>query len=135
MPDASLPIFLTDTHPLIWLLNNPARLGPQATAAFEAVDQGKALLIVPAIVVAELIYLANRGRVIVDLETTLGYLNKHPAIEMPDLALAVVLSMRIATAIPEMHDWLIACEAKLRNATLLTRDVQIVAAQFVPTVW
>lgn len=135
MPETTLPIFVTDTHALLWLLNAPERLGPQAAAAFEAVDQGKALLIVPAIVVAELIYIADRGRVSVDLEMTLDYLRKHPAIDLPDMTLVVVLAMRSATAIPEMHDRLIACEAKLRNATLRTRDAQIVAARFVPTVW
>jgi hypothetical protein len=39
------------------------------------------------------------------------------------------------TAIPEMHDRLIACEAHLRNATVLTRDPQIVASGFVSTLW
>ena len=92
-------------------------------------------MVVPAIVIAELIFIGARGRVAVDLEKTLADLARHPAIETPDLALAVVLAMRSATAIPEMHDRLIACEALLRNAVLITRDPLIIAANWVTTVW
>jgi PIN domain nuclease of toxin-antitoxin system len=135
MPPGTLPIYVTDTHALIWLMNEPERLGVRAQAAFDAVDRGKALLIVPAIVVAEIIFTAARGRVTIDVSKTMAYLTQHPAIELVDLSIAVVLTMRTATVIPEMHDRLIACEAFLRKATLITVDRSIVTSRFVPTVW
>lgn len=135
MSPGTLPLYVTDTHALSWLMNEPERLGVRAQAAFDAVDRGKALLIVPAIVVAEIIFTAARGRVVIDVDKTIHHLAQHPAIEMADLSLAVVLSMRIATIVPEMHDRLIACEAYIRKATLITIDRSIVASGFVPTVW
>ncbi len=34
--------YVTDTHALIWYLENSPRLGSQARAAFDACDQGEA---------------------------------------------------------------------------------------------
>jgi len=135
MSTYNLPVYVTDTHALIWLMNEPERLGVRAQAAFDAVDRGKALLLVPAIVVAEIIFTAARGRVVIDVSKTMAYLTQHPAIELVDLSIAVVLTMRTATVIPEMHDRLIVCEAFLRQATLITIDRSIVTSGFVPTIW
>lgn len=135
MSTGNLPIYVTDTHALIWLMNEPERLGVRAQAAFDAVDRGKALLIVPAIVIAKLIFTAARGRITIDVGKMLAHLTQHPAIEIVDLSIAVVLAMQTATSISEMHDRLIACEAYIRQATLITVDRSIVAARFVPTVW
>lgn len=135
MAETTLPIYVTDTHALIWLMNDSARLGEKAAAAFSAVDQGQALLIVPAIVLAELIFLVERGRVAIDLDQTLQRLHAHPAIETVGLSWPTVLALRSTTTVPEMHDRLIVCEALLHNATLITRDVTITASALVPTIW
>jgi PIN domain nuclease of toxin-antitoxin system len=56
--------YVVDTHALIWFLERSTRLGAQAAAALR---DDAARLVVPAIVLAEVKYLADRGRV----ETTL----------------------------------------------------------------
>ena len=52
------PTYVADTHALWWYLNSSDRLSPAADAVFRLVETGNALLIIPAIVVAELYFLS-----------------------------------------------------------------------------
>jgi PIN domain nuclease of toxin-antitoxin system len=53
------PIYVVDTHALIWYLVDALKLGAQAAEVFSEAERGKTRLIVSAIVVAEMYY-ANR---------------------------------------------------------------------------
>lgn len=50
MHSSNLPIYITDTHSLIWYLINSSKLSFEANKAFEEIEAGKAQLIIPAIV-------------------------------------------------------------------------------------
>jgi PIN domain nuclease of toxin-antitoxin system len=50
------PFYVVDTHALIWDLLNDKKLGQQAKVIFQAAEQNQTILIVPAIVLAELYY-------------------------------------------------------------------------------
>lgn len=55
-----MPDFVTDTHSLIWHLEDDPRLGPAARRAFDACDQGMGIIYVPTICLVEIIYLQER---------------------------------------------------------------------------
>jgi PIN domain nuclease of toxin-antitoxin system len=130
-----MALYIPDTHCLIWQATAAPQLGAQAIAILAQVDQGDAQLIIPAIVVAELLFTIERRKLPINFDLLLQRWQANPAIEIVPLALDALLLMRTVTTIPEMHDRLIACEAHLRGATLITRDPLIIAAGFVPTVW
>ena len=132
---ADPPSYVTDTHSLIWYLYASPKLGKGALAAFEAVGRNEARLVVPAIVVAELVYIAERGKVAVDVDWVIRKLSENPAIEITPLSVDRVLAMRGLGAIPEMHDRLIATEARLRGAKVITKDAEMRDAKVVETVW
>lgn len=132
---ADPPAYVADTHGLIWYLYASPRLGKGALAAFEAVGRGEARLVVPAIVIAEMVYIAERGKVAIDIDWMIGKLSANPAIEIPPLSVEHVLAMRGLGAIPEMHDRLIATEARLHGAKVITKDAKICDAKVVETVW
>jgi predicted nucleic acid-binding protein len=52
------PFYVVDTHALIWYLLNDKKLSSRAKTIFQAAEQNQAILIVSAIVMAEL-YFAN----------------------------------------------------------------------------
>ncbi len=54
------PVYVIDTHALIWYLRGSDRLGAAARAAFDDVTSGRAHMVVPAIVLAELVMLAEK---------------------------------------------------------------------------
>ena len=132
---ADRPVYVTDTHSLLWYLHNPKRLGPAAAMAFGQVAANEADLIVPVIVIAEIIYVLQAGKVTVDFESVLTRLQASPNVAIAPLTLEHALALRTLTAVPEMHDRMVVAEAHLRNAALITRDQTITASSLVPVVW
>lgn len=129
------PAYVTDTHSLLWYFHKPQRLGAAAADAFDQVAASEADLIVPVIVLAEIIYILQAGKVTADFDDMLTQLQMDPNVTIVPLALERVLDLRNLTEVPEMHDRLIAAEAQALDATLITRDEEIQAANVVPTVW
>src|SRR5438128_1633718 len=119
------PTFVTDTHSLIWYLLASPRLGKAARAAFDQVAHGGARLIVPTIVIAELVYVIEKGRATLNAGEIVRRLQANSAVEIAPLTVGLVLAMEGITSIAEMHDRLIACEALARGAKLITRDEEI----------
>ena len=130
-----MALYIPDTHCLIWQATASPRLGTQAAAVLTQVDQGNAHLIIPAIVVAELLFTIERRKLPINFNRLFQQWQANPAIAIVSLTLDTLLLMRTVTTIPEMHDRLIACEAYIRKATLITIDQSIMASGFVPTVW
>ena len=62
---------VTDTHALIWYLEDSPRLGAAARDAFDASDRGEADIFVPTICLVELVYLHEKGRIPTDLKARL----------------------------------------------------------------
>ncbi len=55
--------YVTDTHSLIWYVEDSPRLGPAARECFEACDRGESTIHVPTICLVEIIYLQEKGRI------------------------------------------------------------------------
>src|SRR5713101_3992734 len=62
--------YVTDTHPLIWLLEGRRRLSRVARRAFEAAD---AQMVIPTIVLVEIKFLSARKRIGVDVAAAQAY--------------------------------------------------------------
>lgn len=48
MPDNESPIYVTDTHSLIWYLTDSPKLSFAANSSFREIEEGKAKLLIPA---------------------------------------------------------------------------------------
>lgn len=55
--------YVTDTHPFVWYLADDPRLGQDARKVFDKTDDGEATIIIPAVALAEAVYIAGKGRV------------------------------------------------------------------------
>jgi PIN domain nuclease of toxin-antitoxin system len=54
--------YAADAHAMLWHLFEPRRLGAGARAAFADADSGSSRVFLPAVVVAEMIMVIERGR-------------------------------------------------------------------------
>ena len=52
--------YVTDTHALLWYLSGSERLGVAARQAFDQVVNGQGEVVIPAIVIAEFIRIAEK---------------------------------------------------------------------------
>ena len=129
------PTYVADTHALWWYLNSSDRLSPAADAVFRLIETGNALLIVPAIVIAEIYFLS------VKLGRPLPPRDLYEALDSVDGVLISPLDRRKLAAlqevhdVPEMHDRLIAAEAFVLDAPIITRDQDLAGSQHIATIW
>lgn len=126
--------FITDTHSLVWYFTEDARLSKKAIKAFEGTIK-EGTLVVPAVVLAEIMYISKRGKIALTFEETLKKIEEYENFDIAPLDINILKTAdRIETDM-EMHDKLIVATALYYKARLITRDEQIKKAGIVPVVW
>ncbi len=126
--------FVTDTMGLILRIER-RKLGATVKPIFDSVESGGAIVYVPALVFAEILYLSEKHRISISLRAVADYLKQFPNYKEYPMSLAVIQSAAEITDIPELHDRLIAGTARLLNLDLITNDPTIQTSAFVKTVW
>ena len=70
-------LYVIDAHALVWHLTNDAKLGADARAVMTRIDSGKDKGLVPTIVLAEILYASERGRISLTLDNVLKEMRKR----------------------------------------------------------
>jgi len=126
--------FVTDTMGLVLRIER-RKSGQGAKTIFDEVESGNAIVYVPTLVFAEILYLSEKRRISLSLGDIADYLKRFPNCKEYPMSFAVIQSAAQITDIPELHDRLIAGTARLLNLELITNDPVIRASTFVRTVW
>ena len=133
-----MPDYVTDTHGLIWYLEDSPRLGAQASACFAACDRGECIIYVSTICLVEIIYLDEKRRVPADMKMQphAALLLGFSGIALADLTVEVAsrVSAVYREQVPDMPDRIIAATALHLDLALITRDHQIKVSG-INTVW
>lgn len=127
--------FVVDTNALWWYISRSDKLSPAAEAIFELALAGRAVLIVPAIALAELYYVSvkmGRSYTPADLMNAMEAVR---GIRLSDLGRTQLELLDRLPEIPEMHDRLIAAEALALGVPVVTRDPVIAASPQVQSIW
>lgn len=131
--------YVADAHAMLWHLFDPRRLGAAARAAFLDADSGAARSYLPAVVIAEMIMVVERGRLpgitINHLLTVLRLMRTSANYLLFPLLPEVVIASHALTAIPDIFDRLIVADAQHLNVPLISRDAIISASSLVRVVW
>lgn len=126
--------FVTDTHSLIWYFTEDSRLSRKAFDAFEGtVKDGT--VIVPAVVLAEIMFIAKKGRVTLTFEDTLKKVEGYENFDIAPLDAEILKIADRIEADLEMHDKLIVATALYYEAALITKDDMIGKSGIVPAIW
>jgi PIN domain nuclease of toxin-antitoxin system len=139
MPTPSeIPVYVSDAHPLLWHLASDRRLSDTAHAILTEVDEGHGRLVIPAVALAELAMVVEKGRLPI-LPTTLSESIAHwraaTNITFTSLTPELVMDAMQLTTIPDIFDRLIVAEARALGVPLITRDSAIVGSKLVTTIW
>jgi len=128
-------IYVADTHSLIWFLTNDSSLSRRAAKIFDEVEQGKSVMVIPTIVLAELFYICDGKekldtffKIVEKIRNGINYMAY-------DLNLEIILECRNIPKIRNIHDKIIAATARLLGATVITRDKEILNSGYVETIW
>jgi len=126
--------FVTDTMGLVLRLER-RKLSPTAKSLFELAESRSTAIYVPALVLAEILYLSEKQRIGLSVSQVADYMKRFPNYREYPMNLAVVQSAAQITDVPELHDRLIAGTARLLGLNLITNDPIIRTSSFVQTVW
>lgn len=119
---------VSDTHSLLWFLNNDARLSKKASDAMDEAELRGAIY-VPTIVIVEMRYLAEKNRISLSAYQTALQTLRNPMTSLRvvslDLEIADALDQISRAAVPDMPDRIIAATAKYLGLPLVTADRRI----------
>ncbi|MBL7183082.1 MAG: PIN domain-containing protein [Anaerolineae bacterium] len=124
--------YVIDTHALAWYLDDDPRLGSQAEAVL---DNSDVRVIIPAIVLAEIKYLAHKGRLTQSLDEVLRVIGSDPRCTIYPIDLSVVSKAPLGL---DIHDSLIVGTALVQREAItgiLTQDEAIASSDLIPTLW
>ncbi len=133
---AARAFYVTDTHPFLWyLVGDTRRLGPAARVAFDQAEAGRAVIIIPSIVLAESLYVSEKGRMKFKFERVLEMIESAINYRIYPLDLPVIRRASDLKGVSEIHDRIIVATAKHLELELITDDEEIRTSGQVRIVW
>ena len=129
-------MLVLDTHVLIWVLGDSAKLSANALAAIEEARRNDVVAIAD-ISLWELAWVAENRRIKIS-GTVEGFVREATAklVVKPVTPEIAALAAQLPTAYPrDPMDRLIGATALVEGAFLVTADQRIRDAQVVPTIW
>lgn len=127
--------YVIDAHALIWYLTKDPKLGTNALAVMQQIDAGNERGLIPTIVLAEILYTSERGRISISLGDVLTELKKRNHYRTISFTEKILRRVEKIKRVPELHDRLIVATAIENKAIVITRDSDIVNSGEVETIW
>lgn len=127
--------YVSDTHSLLWYLYNSPHLSSTARAIFKQAEAGQVVILIPLIVLAEIVFVAEKKRHPADLDKIMEIIEHNDGFEIILHNINSIWCLRDQTAVSEMHDRFIVCEALAQGAKVISKDKNIEVAGVVEAVW
>lgn len=127
--------YVIDTHTLYWYLMAAPQLGTKARDILLGAEQGRSLIYMPTIVLAELYYMNKKYGTQLDFKSVLANLQHSAQFLFLPFTPEDTLDFETDNAVPEMHDRIIVGVARRLNLPCLTRDQSIIDSGLVATIW
>jgi PIN domain nuclease of toxin-antitoxin system len=130
-------LILVDTHVVIWLALEPARISRSARALIEQTRHRGEALAISDVTLLEIATLENKGRIKLDatLETFLSEVEARFVV-LPITARACVRAMELPASYPkDPADRIIGATALIEGVPLVTADDHIRRSKAVRTIW
>ena len=133
-------VFVCDTHPLAWFLTRNPQLSEAARTVLRRAQGGEVVIYVPTIVLAEFLFLTNKGKLPLErLLELLMWIELRRGFRDVALDLGTFYRMLEASHVYsldlELHDLSILASALTLGATLITKDRKLRQQTLVETIW
>jgi len=122
--------YVTDTQALVKFMMGQKVIDEQCHQVFLEADRGENIIIIPAVVLMEVLYLFEKNRIRIDLIQTEDLL-KSKNYQFEPLSLEILKTATEISDIPELHDRLIAATARYLDIPIITNDPVIRESRFV----
>lgn len=116
-----MTIYVLDTHVLIWYFTGSKRLKTGIKEKIDEVRNRRGHLLVPTIVLAEALAIAEKGKIKFDFKGMYQLIRNKKEFETVGFG-SEILEEVMKIKIPEIHDRIIVATAKFYRAGILTKD-------------
>jgi PIN domain nuclease of toxin-antitoxin system len=133
-----MSIYVTDTHPLVWhAADHPHKLSRKVLRIFREAEEGRALVLVPALVLWEITLLIRAGKIKLSqpFADWMEMLFLLPGFELVPLDPPVIAEAMQVHFTNDPFDAAIVSTALIRNLPLITKDQSIIEAGLVKVAW
>lgn len=127
--------YLVDTVALVRHLRAARNLGSRARNILRQADRGQHRVFISGVTLMEILYLSEKGRIPVDLESVRNLLVNRGNYQISPVDMDVVATAAAIDDVPELHDRLIVATAKWLRVAILTNDPMISASKHVEVIW
>lgn len=118
-------LYVIDTHVLIWYFTGSKRLKPALREKIDDVRNRNGRLLVPTIVLAEALAIAEKGKVEFDFVEMQRVIREEPEFEVISFSPEIFQAVVQVRNVPELHDRIIVATARFYGAGILTKDREI----------
>ena len=125
-------MYVADTHAWVYYLLN--RLPNTSNNIFASVENGNDVIFVPTIALSECIHLIGKKKIILTYEGLFSRFDESNNFIVAPLNLDITKHVSEIN-LKELHDRIIVATAEFLNATLITKDKEIIKSGIVKTIW
>jgi PIN domain nuclease of toxin-antitoxin system len=115
-------LYVLDTHVLIWYFIGSKRLSQELKERIDETRRQGGRLLVPTIVLAEALDIAEKGRVTFDFAEMYQLIQDEPEFEIVGFGPEILKEAMQISGIQEIHDRIIVATARFYGAGVLTKD-------------
>jgi len=115
-------IYILDTHVLIWYFIGSHRLHPKLREKIDTIRTQGGRLLVPTIVLAEELDIAEKGRVEFEFNRMYRLIVEEPEFEIIGFGFEIFEEAMKIKGVKEIHDRIIVASAKFYEVGVLTKD-------------
>ena len=123
--------YVIDTQALIKFLNGQKVISDKIDEILKKADEGKNIIIIPSVVLFEIGYLHEKGKIPISIKDIEDIVNNSINYSEEKLSMGIIKTAFEIKDIPELHDRLIAGTAKYLNLPLITNDPIILKSESV----
>ncbi|MFN9866343.1 MAG: type II toxin-antitoxin system VapC family toxin [Pseudanabaena sp.] len=133
--DNQMDTYLVDTHALAWFIAEDKRLSSLVENLLNQAQEGEIQILIPTLVLAELMHIAEKGKVKVTVEEILKQINQGDGFTVVAFDFPIFQVMLTLPKEWDIHDRVIAATASYYQTTLITRDEMLRTSSKIKTLW
>ncbi len=126
--------FLLDTVALVRHFSGKGKIGQKAANIFKTLDETENSLVVSVISLMEIMYLAEKNRININLQGTLDLIESSAKYTIIDLT-PKILTIAESIDFYELHDRLILATAKWLEIRIISSDSKFSKVEGIEVIW
>lgn len=127
--------FVVDTHTLAWFVSEDPRISEAARVILRKAENSEVEVLVPTIVLAELLYVAQKKKISLGIEEVLKKVSKGGDFVIVPFDFPIFEGVMKLPHDLELHDRIIVATARTYGAKVLTKDEKITKSGVIEVVW